>query len=88
MQLKPFKVKILFQKNLGYGDALIKGINNCKTNLFCIFNADGSFKISEILKMKKILNSKKLDFIFGSRYQKNAIAMMIHFNLYWKFFFH
>ena len=28
--IKPFKVKIVFQNNLGYGDALIKGINNCK----------------------------------------------------------
>tara|TARA_Y100001935_G_C17244306_1_gene477427 strand:- start:181 stop:855 length:675 start_codon:yes stop_codon:yes gene_type:complete len=72
--IKPFKVKIVFQNNLGYGDALIKGINNCKTELFCIFNADGSFKISEIIKMKKIINSKKLDFIFGSRYQKNAYS--------------
>ena len=53
---------------------LIEAINNCKTELFCIFNADGSFKISEIIKMKKILNSKKLDFIFGSRYQKNAYS--------------
>ena len=32
--IKPFKVKIVFQNNLGYGDALIKGINNCKTELF------------------------------------------------------
>ena len=70
--IKRFKVKILYQTHQGYGDALIKGIKNCKTELFCIFNADGSFKITEVLKMKKLLQSKKLDFVFGSRYQKNA----------------
>ena len=70
--IKKFKIKILYQNNQGYGDALIKGINNCKTDLFCIFNADGSFKITEIFKMKNFLQSKKLDFVFGSRYQKNA----------------
>ena len=70
--IKRFKVKILYQAHQGYGDALIKGIKNCKTELFCIFNADGSFKITEVLKMKKLLQSKKLDFVFGSRYQKNA----------------
>ena len=70
--IKKFKIKILYQNNQGYGDALIKGINNCTTDLFCIFNADGSFKETEIIKMKKFLQSKKLDFVFGSRYQKNS----------------
>tara|TARA_B100001063_G_scaffold220329_1_gene225114 strand:+ start:1613 stop:2284 length:672 start_codon:yes stop_codon:yes gene_type:complete len=70
--IKKFKVKILYQNAHGYGDALIKGIKNCKTELFCIFNADGSFKATEISKMKKLLQTKKLDFVFGSRYQKNA----------------
>ena len=70
--IKKFNVKIIYQTNNGYGDALIKGINNCTTDLFCIFNADGSFKATEIIKMKKFLQSKKLDFVFGSRYQKNS----------------
>ena len=70
--IKKFKIKILYQNNRGYGDALIKGINNCKTDLFCIFNADGSFKIAEIFKMEKLLKTKELDFVFGSRYQENA----------------
>jgi len=57
---------------LGYGDALINGIKQCKTKYFCIFNADGSFNPSEINQMLKTLQSKKLDFIFASRYQTNA----------------
>ena len=70
--IKKFKVRILYQTSHGYGDALVKGIKNCKTELFCIFNADGSFKANEIFKMIKLLQSKNLDFVFGSRYQKNA----------------
>ena len=57
---------------MGYGDALIHGIKQCKTKYFCIFNADGSFNPSEINKMLKTLQSKKLDFIFASRYQANS----------------
>ena len=30
-------VKILYQKNLGYGHALIYGINECNTEYFCIY---------------------------------------------------
>ena len=70
--IKKYDVNIIYQKNLGYGDALINGIKQCKTKYFCIFNADGSFNPSEINQMLKTLQSKKLDFIFASRYQTNA----------------
>ena len=46
--IKNNNVEIIYQKNKGYGDALIEGINQCKTDLFCIFNADGSFNPKEI----------------------------------------
>ena len=49
--IKKFRKYIIFQKNKGYGNAIIKGINSVKTELFCIFNADGSFKSNEIRKM-------------------------------------
>ena len=70
--IKKYDVNIIYQKNLGYGDALIYGIEQCKTKYFCIFNADGSFNPSEINQMLKTLQTKKLDFIFASRYQTNS----------------
>ena len=70
--IKKYDVNIIYQKNFGYGDALIHGIEQCKTKYFCIFNADGSFNPSEINQMLKTLQSKKLDFIFASRYQTDS----------------
>ena len=70
--IKNYDVNIVYQKNFGYGDALIHGINQCKTEYFCIFNADGSFNPMEIDKMYKSLDAKKLDFIFASRYGPNS----------------
>ena len=70
--IEKYDVNIIYQKNLGFGDALIHGIKQCKTKYFCIFNADGSFNPSEINQMFKTLQSKKLDFIFASRYQTNS----------------
>ena len=64
------EMKIINQKNSGYGNALIEGINNVKTDFFCIFNADGSFDPSELYQMMSL--TKNFDFIFGSRYLKNA----------------
>ena len=70
--IKKYDINIIYQKDLGYGDALINGIKQCKTKYFCIFNADGSFNPSEIDKMHKSLEAKKLDFIFASRYGANS----------------
>jgi len=66
--IKEYNAKIIYQKNFGYGDALIQGINKCETKYFCIFNADGSFNPIYLrdLKNKLILNQ---DFVFCSRYE-------------------
>ena len=65
--IKDYKCNIIFQKNKGYGDALIEGINSVNTEYFCIFNADGSFNPKYLNEM---LNACKnnLDFVFASRY--------------------
>ena len=65
-------IDILYQKNKGYGDALIEGINKVNTKYFCIFNADGSFLSSELKIMYNLLNNNSADFVFGSRYMNGA----------------
>ena len=70
--IKKFNCKILYQKNKGYGDALILGIKNVKTKYFCIFNADGSFNPYELKKMYSKISNNKSNLVFGSRYIKNS----------------
>ena len=70
--IENYDVNIVYQKNFGYGDALICGIEQCKTKYFCIFNGDGSFNPLEIKKMHNSILTQKLDFIFASRYQANS----------------
>ena len=70
--IKNYDCEILYQKNKGYGDALIYGIKNTKTKYFCIFNADGSFNPKEINPMLHKLEKDMLDFIFASRYHSNS----------------
>ena len=59
-------VQILRQSAKGYGNALIEGINACKTKYFCIFNADGSFDENDLPKMLEL--NYQYDFVFTSRY--------------------
>ena len=61
-------INILEQKKNGYGNALIEGINNVKTDYCCIINADGSMNPKYLEDMKK--QCTNLDFVFASRYQK------------------
>ena len=70
--IKNFNVEIINQQGSGYGNALIEGINSCKTKFFCIFNADGSFNPNEISKIIEQISKNKKDFIFASRYEKQA----------------
>ena len=49
--IEKFKSKIIFQEDKGYGDAIILGIKNVKTQYFSIFNADGSFDPYELRTM-------------------------------------
>tara|TARA_Y100000591_G_scaffold320582_1_gene334208 strand:+ start:1359 stop:2027 length:669 start_codon:yes stop_codon:yes gene_type:complete len=70
--IKDKNCEILYQKNFGYGDALIHGINYINSELFCIFNADGSFNPIEITNMLNILKQNNSDLVFASRYEKNC----------------
>ena len=64
-------VEILYQKNKGYGSALIEGINLAKTQFFCIINADGSMNPKYIEQMLHLVKTNNLDFIFASRYNND-----------------
>ena len=61
-------IEIHEQKNNGYGNALIEGINSVKTEYCCIINADGSMDPKYLNQMRE--TCKNLDFVFGSRYQQ------------------
>lgn len=71
---KNFDCEVIWQSKKGYGNAIIEGINQSKTKYSCIFYADGSTDPKFILPMLKKLESNKYDFIFGSRYEKNAYS--------------
>ena len=67
--IKEFKeISILKQNKNGYGNALIEGIYNVKTEYSCIINADGSMDPKYLGEMLEECNDK--DLVFGSRYQK------------------
>ena len=65
--IKSFNIEIIYQSGRGYGDAIIEGINNVKTNYLCIFNADGSFDPKYLKQMLNVCENN-LDFVFASRY--------------------
>ncbi len=70
--IKNFNCKILYQSGRGFGNALIEGMNSSETEYTCIFNADGSFNPNEISKIVEQITKNNKDFIFASRYEKQA----------------
>jgi len=68
--IKNFNIMIHKQKGNGYGNSLTEAINNCETEWFCIFNADGSFKQEDLYKMYDLMSQN--EFIYASRYLKES----------------
>ena len=64
------EIEIYKQKKNGYGNALIEGIKNCKTEYWCIINADGSMDPKYLRNMYD--QCKNIDLVFTSRYLKNG----------------
>jgi glycosyltransferase involved in cell wall biosynthesis len=68
---KNYDLKIVYQSGKGYGDAIIEGINNVKTDYLCILNADGSFDPKYLQQMMDTCKNN-LDFVFASRYMSKG----------------
>ena len=79
--VKNFKCNLVYQKINGYGAALIEGINNVKTQYFCIFNADGSFDPKELSDMQKNLYLQNLILFLQADMKKIVVVMMIQLSL-------
>ena len=69
--IKNYNLKIVYQSGKGYGDAIIEGINNVKTDYLCVFNADGSFDPKYLQQMMDTCKNN-LDFVFASRYMTDG----------------
>ncbi len=67
---KNHNCKYLIQKKRGYGSAIIEGFKIASNDFGCIFNADFSFEPKYLDTMLNM--TANYDFIFGSRYLKNA----------------
>ena len=69
-------LEIQFQKQKGYGAAIIEGIDNCETEYCCIINADGSMDPKYLSEMLALCKDK--DLVFAQDMKKMLVVMMIH----------
>lgn len=69
---KKFKCKVIKQRGLGYGDAIIKGVKAVNTKYFIIFDADGSKDPIYLKRFYSTLKRNKTDIVYAERYGKNA----------------
>ena len=67
--IKNTNCNIIYQTNKGYGNAIREGINNVKTDYLSIFYADGSTDPKYLIDMIKIIKTKEVSLVFGTRYE-------------------
>ena len=70
---KNYKCKIIIQENkLGYGDAIIKGINSSTCDFSLVIDGDGSKNPIYIKNLLNKIIETKSDFVFAERYGNEA----------------
>ena len=71
-KIKKKNLKILKNKHSGVGNAIKIGIKHSKKKYTCIFMADASDDINNLLTYYKLMKSEKIDGIFGSRFMSSS----------------
>lgn len=81
--IKNLDVIYFLETTQGYGAALYKGIRNCKNDLICLIEPDGSFDPKEIENFIPYLND--YDCIFGTRTKPKYIKKDAKMGFFLKF---
>lgn len=71
-KIKKKKLKVINNIFPGLGSAIKMGIKKSSKEYICIFMADKSDSINDMLKYYKIISNNKYDAVFGSRFIKNS----------------
>ena len=69
---KSKRIKILNNKVSGLGGAINLGIKNSSKDYICIYMSDKSDSLNDMCRYYKLITSKNLDAVFGSRFIKGS----------------
>tara|TARA_A100001011_G_C14315037_1_gene847568 strand:- start:924 stop:1610 length:687 start_codon:yes stop_codon:yes gene_type:complete len=69
---KFYNCKVIKQKTLGYGSAIIQGVRKTNTKYFIIFDGDGSKDPIYLKRFANKMRNEKNGIIFAERYGVNA----------------
>lgn len=74
LELSQINKNIICKNNIhpGLGSAIITGINASNFEYICIFMADMSDSVEDLKKYYSLIQLKKLDAVFGSRFIKDS----------------
>jgi dolichol-phosphate mannosyltransferase len=67
-------IKIIRNKKKGLGSAINIGISSSKKKYICIFMADMSDSVYDLINYYKLIKKTKVDAVFGSRFMSKSIV--------------
>lgn len=76
---RQMEVKVFLDHGKGKGEAMRLGVEKAKGEMIVFFDADGSHEEKDILKMIKLLQNDKADFVIGSRRTGGSFDVQINF---------
>ena len=70
-QILKTNAKYIYEKNQGYGNAILRGLKEARGDLIVICEPDGTFQPKDLIKL--LSYSEDFDAVFGTRTSKSAI---------------
>ncbi len=74
--------RTVYQENMGYGDACLKGFEEAKGKYIITLDADGQHDPEDIPKFYNGLKDENYDFIVSSRFKENSVKSTSFINYY------
>lgn len=65
---KGYNAKIVIAKERGYGNALLKGLQNATGQIIAIIDGDGSYPVRMLKSLYSFMSENDLDFVSGCRF--------------------
>jgi glycosyltransferase involved in cell wall biosynthesis len=81
-----YKAKIISEPTKGYGNAILRGIENSVGKIIVIIDGDGSYRLQNLRELCTYMEEKNIDFVSGCRFPLSNSCAMTPLNILANYF--
>ena len=82
---RQYNAKVIVEHTKGYGNAILRGLDNATGQIIVILDGDGSYRLQNLQKLCAYMEEENIDFVNGCRFplsNSDAMPMLNNFANY------